>query len=207
MSYIVGLDFSVLSTGMCIRNIETDEYKFLWFPRIKNGKYPISKKKLKELPSSIEIIPYDIGDIGKLNYIEKQLLHLRASNELGENVYSVIQLLLEKTQEVEIRFEGFSYGSKGKSMLDLVMYQSILRHILWKNKCFNLKFITPSSLKKAFSGKGNANKELMAEKFLEKKPNNKSLFSLKNSLNIKENNLKPYDDLIDSFALTEIETN
>lgn len=206
MSIIVGIDFSVLSTGMCIKNDLKNDYRFIWFPRIKSDKYPISKKRLKELPGEIEIVPYDIGDINDLDYQEKQILHLKSSNDLVEKIYlNLINLLVEHQEDIEVRLEGFSYGSSGQSMLDLVLYQGLLRHKIWKNPRFNLKFVTPSTLKKSFTGKGNAGKTLMVESFINKKIKNKTVFSLKNSLDIKQKNLKPYDDLIDAFALAEIE--
>ena len=106
-------------------------------------------------------------------------------------------------------FEGFSFGSKGNSFIDLIEFNSMLRHALvMATSPENIHVISPSDNKKIFSGKGNADKSLMLSAFLEKEhvsePGLKDYVS-KNLSNLyveKDNSIKkPIDDIIDSYAL------
>lgn len=188
---------------MTVFDTETKDISFYWFPRLMDKKYPISNKAVDLLPKDIiNIVPYITSKNVENNYTEEQIFHLSKANELMDIIIKEISKFEEKC---EIRIEGFSYGSISRSTIDLIMYQSILRYRLWNLGKHDLKIFTPSFIKKSFTGKGNSNKLKMIETFSQIKSENLSIKGLQNSLDNKTINIKPYDDIIDSFALTQIE--
>ena len=90
----------------------------------------------------------------------------------------IVDKLKEKigNEEVIIGIEGFSYGSISSSTLDLTLYQSFLRIKLLEefgDDC--IVIISPSEGKKKFSGKGNANKDIMIQSFIENRINDSEI--------------------------------
>ena len=123
---------------------------------------------------------------------------------LAERIVIILSDIV-KGDDVTIGIEGFSFGSKSSSYIDLVMYQTILRVRLIEEFGEVLVVLSPSHIKKSFTGKGNANKELMIKSFIESDDEK----ILKNNFHkyIKEiykDSIvvdKPIDDLVDSFAI------
>lgn len=56
--------------------------------------------------------------------------------------------------------EGFSFGSKGRSVYEIAGLGYIVRYALWR-RGFQVVEVTPSQLKKFATGKGNAPKEII----------------------------------------------
>jgi Holliday junction resolvasome RuvABC endonuclease subunit len=110
------------------------------------------------------------------------------------------------TQVDEIRIEGFSYMSKGNSFIDLITYNTYLKVKLIQKFGHCIKVVPPKTLKKAYTGNGNATKCDMMRKYIEDN-NNKITEKIKELGFIKEvefNIPKPLDDIIDAIALTSI---
>ena len=121
----------------------------------------------------------------------------------------IISKLIEKVnnENIIVGIEGFSYGSISSSTLDLAMYNSFLRlKLLETFGEDSIIIISPTEGKKMLSGKGNANKDLMIESFIENKLNDNILIKnpfwnyCKNT-DLDYKNIKPIDDLVDSYAI------
>lgn len=105
-----------------------------------------------------------------------------------------INILIHYKVELVV-LEGYSLGSKGGLVFQIAENTSLLKQSLDLN---NIPFITPSpsTVKKAFTGKGNADKVLMIETF--KTRFNTDLFEVLKMTPKKSN--KPVDDLVDAIA-------
>ena len=153
----------------------------------------------------VELIPYT-RNIDKSDYRSEQKTKMSSARNIAR---LIVDKLKEKigNEEVIIGIEGFSYGSISSSTLDLTLYQSFLRIKLLEefgDDC--IVIISPSEGKKKFSGKGNANKDIMIQSFIENRINDSEIennelwkFCAKNELDYK--NIKPIDDLVDSFGI------
>ena len=203
----VGIDFSVTSPSNC--NEKDGHYKFLSF--FDDGRKDYTKKKTKKyqyhnmISDIVELIPYT-RNIDKSDYRSEQKTKMSSARNIAR---LIVDKLKEKigNEEVIIGIEGFSYGSISSSTLDLTLYQSFLRIKLLEefgDDC--IVIISPSEGKKKFSGKGNANKDIMIQSFIENRINDSEIennelwkFCAKNELDYK--NIKPIDDLVDSFGI------
>lgn len=201
---IIGIDFSVNSTGVCI--YYNGIYKFGVF--YKN----ISKKILDKC---------SLFYMCKSNYVEmdnsdnltiKERKETQNSIILASNIRDWIAYEIEKLQytgKIEIIFEGFSFGSTGSMITKIAGYQFITRHQLL---CFipldNMYFLSPGTIKK-WVGKGNMKKEQIIEAV--SISNNREIFWLVECLdNFKKSNNtweKPIDDVIDSYCIVQTHLN
>lgn len=91
--------------------------------------------------------------------------------------------------------EGYSMGSKG-NVFNIGENTGILKHELWKH---NIKYHTPAptQVKKYFTGKGNANKDIMHQSFVEK-----TGVSVADIFNQKTDS-NPVSDIVDSYAMLD----
>jgi hypothetical protein len=103
-----------------------------------------------------------------------------------------------------VGLEGFSYGSKGNSGLDIAGYAYCVRKELFeKYGSSKLAIFSPANVKKT-AGKGNAGKDEMLNFFIANQDinlNNTKFW--KNIVNKKIAIEKPVDDLIDSWYIQE----
>lgn len=108
--------------------------------------------------------------------------------------------ILTKNNVKKVCLEGYSMGSTGR-IFNIAENIGILKHKLWVNK---IEFITPAptSVKKFFTGKGNANKEAMYKSALERGID----VDLEAMLSCSANN-SPISDVIDSYALVDFMLN
>ena len=190
----IGIDFSVVSTGMCIE--ENGVYNFFWFPRKKSNKFPVSGKVFDIVKTVCEVNWYETT-LASSDYSEGEKTKILDAKKLVEKIITNIPI----GTELEIRIEGFSFGSKGQSMLDLVLFQGILRYELI-NGGYNVIFVPPKSLKKLFSGKGNASKDEMVNTFINLDINCSNVQKMQNIIQQDtRKTYKPYEDLVDAFAL------
>lgn len=95
----------------------------------------------------------------------------------------------------EACLEGYSMGSTGK-IFNIAENIGLLKHKMWKE---GIKFITPAptQVKKFFTGKGNAKKELMYSALTEREPSVKLDDLLKCKVDA-----SPISDIVDSYAMT-----
>lgn len=212
----IGIDFSITSPSLCI---ETDnKYRFISLFERNNQDWKNSKSKKfqyhRELDGVIDLYGFN-RYIDKTDYRSEQRTKMKCANDLSQYVvYTIVRELqrsdepvLSCTNPITIGIEGFSYGSKSSSSLDLVMYQSFLRSQLMNNFPYmNMHIISPMEAKKKLSGKGNADKEEMIRSFQENRLEDEILVNTKFHKYIREKeidfkNVKPIDDLVDSYAI------
>lgn len=95
----------------------------------------------------------------------------------------------------EACLEGYAMGAKGK-VFNIAENIGLLKHKMWKA---GIKFIVPAptQVKKHFTTKGNANKELMYNSLTEREPNVKLADLLKCKVDG-----SPVSDIVDSYAMT-----
>lgn len=208
----IGIDFSINSTGICLFDESTK--KFYWksiCSNVKINNKPFSHHKA--ISGFVDVQSYD-RKVPKSTYSETNSYKLINAIELAEIIINLLKDFTKgREDQVKLAFEGFSYGSKGNSFIDLIMYNSICKRAIQAhynsvdNKSFKIEVFSPSEVKKHFSGNGNAGKGLMIESFVkDKSMENDSLRIYTESLNLEANSKipKPLDDLIDSYAIVKL---
>ena len=197
---IIGIDFSINSTAITI-NEDGQLKTFSFVPNFESGKRAF--KTHDEISDIVEIHSYT-KDGNTKDSIEDQRIKIRNASFLADTVISVIGEILTHCDRVNI--EGFSYGSKGNSFVDLIMYNSFLRSKIYDIVGDKIFVIPPQTLKKWYTGNGNATKCGMLRTYIEKSDSTLSDRIRSMSL-IKESEFtipKPLDDIIDSIALAEL---
>lgn len=212
----VGIDFSLNSPGVCIKR-ESGEYQFITFfnygNRIWGEKTPKSFEIHKYLIDTNVIggVPYN-RIVDSKDFIERERQKIQDADSISELIVNILSLAYNKDvceqSNVKICLEGFSYGSKGNSFIDIILYNSLLRKKL--KDCFgidNIYIYQPSAVKK-LAGKGNANKHYMIDAFQKNVLDDKDLvnsefwqWSQNKDYSIKIP--KPVDDLIDSYFILQ----
>lgn len=196
----IGIDFSINSTAITI-NDNGNIKMFSFVPNYKPESTAF--KNHKALSDLIEIRSYEKANSSK-NPIEDQAIKLKNANSLSDSIIEAISPFV--TDNPQIRIEGFSFGSKGNSFIDLITYNTFLKVKLIQKWGHCISVIPPKSLKKLYTGNGNASKCGMLSYYL---LNNGEVFAER----LREMGLeregefvvpKPIDDVIDSIALSRI---
>jgi len=149
---VMGLDISLMETGVCIYDVNTFKYDFFV---VKPAKHIL--KTLKEIDKKSE----------KFNLIKYQNWLMAKFCRIF-NVYTSILYLIKKYNPEIIIIEGYSYGSKNsKSIFDIGELQGLLKGFFFiENK--KIFFIPPKTLKKFITFNGNATKEIMFDFIMKK---------------------------------------
>jgi Holliday junction resolvasome RuvABC endonuclease subunit len=200
MSNIISIDFSLNSAAICINNNE--DYKFI---SIVNTNSFIGKKGnvLSEYKVHSELEKLNIVEFIKNKRLKQDKNYKTDQKNKMKDAIKISSFILDLISANSIvAMEGFSYSSKSRSFIDLILFASIVRAEIYK-KAKELIIISPSELKKFFTGKGNAGKVQMLRAF-EKETLDHDL-----SIYVKDNDLikgekdvvKPIDDLVDAFAI------
>lgn len=200
----IGIDFSINSTAMCIKKGESIHF-FSFVPNYKPGYSAFKAHELLE--PDLTIISYKKDNTIK-DPIRDQEIKLENANRLSQVIIEEIKKL--KTHPTEIRIEGFSYASKGNSFIDLIMFNSFLKLKIIQEWGMIIKVIPPKTLKKAYTGNGNANKVDMIKEFiLDSNINPPVRNKIKDLLSLPDEEVtripKPIDDLADSAALVRLD--
>ena len=154
--------------------------------------------------SAIEGIPYN-REVTSKEFLPRERQKLIDAENISSLMINIISTLYED-EDTTIALEGFSYGSKGNSFIDIISYNTFLRKgLIDKYTVENLSIFQPSHVKK-IAGKGNANKHYMAKAFQDDILNDKNLRSTKlwkwtQGKDFSEKIPKPIDDLVDSYFL------
>jgi len=196
---IIGIDFSINSTAIAIK-MGTKTHLFSFVPN-----YVAGKKAFKIHESlDIRVIGYaksnNTGDP-----IEDQQIKLKNADDLSNSIMKVFDSL-EIHEAEEIRIEGFSYASKGNSFIDLITFNTFLKVKLIQRFGHIIKVVPPKTLKKSYTGNGNASKCDMLRTFmnLSKNPLSEKIREM-NIITEGEFNIpKPIDDVVDAIGLTEM---
>ena len=164
MPRIIGLDASLNCTGCCI--FDGESTKFHAF--IKSGTIP--KKVILEA-------------------LNRGIIIWKHTNPI-EQVKNLLKILHPSDK---IFIEGLSYGSVGNSGLSLAELHGGIKYAL--NEIHIVPtFFTPTSVKKFFTGKGNASKSDMLFRF-----------NIVTGLDFPHR--KPFEDCVDSYAIASMAQN
>ena len=212
---IVGIDFSINSPSLCF--LRDGKYKFVSFYNSWGKKFD-DKKIVKDL-----IIPKELNDLDdcyvKLYKRDKAsaIYSTTETNKLNNAISianEIIEVIKKETRysDYHIAIEGFSFGSKGNSFIDLIFFNSILRsYISTKLDAKSFLVFSPSHIKKTV-GKGNANKVDMLKGFLSNVLDDDSLKNSsfykwctanKDRYLINDKISKPLDDLVDAYTVLQ----
>jgi len=212
---LVGIDFSLNSPSITIKYVFENEehYQFCSFFNTDGREWLMKDikafKNHKALNNNTDVymMPYE-RKITASDYTEKESQKIADAQQLSQLIVNYIKAFINETNlkltNIKVAIEGFSYGSKGAAYNDLIMYNSFLRkELLTLTTADNIFVFSPKHAKK-LAGNGNADKIYMINAFVENKLKDSliektDLFKYCSSLDMK--NLKPVDDLIDSYFI------
>lgn len=144
----VGIDPSINSTGICIIKDNTTTFY--------NIKPNLTRKELElPIPDNFYFVIYSKIDTHEEIY--KTINFMRIADRVEE-------IIARGDDEAHIVIEGIAFGSSSNSVCDLAGLNHIIRTRLVK---YDTEVVAPAQIKKFATGKGNANKDLMVEKFKE----------------------------------------
>ena len=207
-----GIDFSLNSPGTCTQD-HKGKYTFITFFNYGNR---IWDEEGRKIPKSFSVHKELMDDKAILGFpyyrqVKDKDFLLREREKLtdGQNIADLISnilITLYGTENHKIALEGFSYGSKGNSFIDIVQYNTFLRNEIvnsWGVE--NISIYQPSHVKK-LAGKGNANKHYMVKAFQDDVFNDKDLRKTKlwkwtQGKDFTEKIPKPVDDLVDAYFI------
>jgi len=104
--------------------------------------------------------------------------------------------ILSKNKVDQVYLEGYSFGSTGR-VFNIAENTAILKYNLWADM-IHFDVIPPTTVKKFATGKGNASKEDMFNKFNEENPN----IDLRGLLTPRSTGvISPLNDIVDSYYI------
>jgi hypothetical protein len=194
----IGIDFSINSTGMAI---QTKDKAIKLYNFVSDYEKGFRKFKVHEQFSNV----ISIRSYKKFQGTDEQKAKLLNADTLSDIIVGQIE---QEGIPEEIRMEGFSFGSKGNAFIDLITFNTFLKVKLIQKFGHIIKVIPPKTLKKCYSGNGNASKCDMLRHFMKtsSSPVEEELQQLILSLDIlrEEKDFiipKPIDDIVDAIAL------
>ncbi len=207
-----GIDFSLNSPGTCTQD-HKGKYTFITFFNYGNRIWDEEGRKIpkafsvhKELMDNKTILgfPY-YRQVKDKDFLLREREKLTDGQNIAELISNIL-ITLYGTDSHKIALEGFSYGSKGNSFIDIVQYNTFLRNEIvnaWGVK--NISIYQPSHVKK-LAGKGNANKHYMVKAFQDDVFNDKNLrktdlWKWTQDKDFTEKIPKPIDDLVDAYFI------
>jgi len=208
----IGIDFSLNSPGACVETND-GQYHFITFFNYGNRIWDEEGRKIpkafsvhKELMDSNALLgfPYN-RQVTSKEFLPRERQKLEDAGNISSLMVGIFSTLFEG-DKVSVGLEGFSYGSKGNSFIDIIQYNTFLRKALIdKYSIENLSVYQPSHVKK-LAGKGNANKHYMAEAFQNDVLNDKSLRNTKlwkwcQGKDFSTKIPKPIDDIVDAYFI------
>ena len=189
---VIGIDMSKNSPAVCIRN--SDELSFLSFIRGSNkGKVSSHYKTL--IDSGVSMNFYEFVQPSNMDYSISEVWKANDAMRYAKWIASNLP------DADFVGIEGFSYGSSGNSFIDVVGYGYAIRMtLIEKYGIDKVCVFSPGNVKKT-AGKGNANKDLMMEFFLNESNKELTTNLFWNSIHsgVIDKSKKPIDDLIDSY--------
>ena len=197
---IIGVDFSINSPGICIK--EDGVYKYFGLIR---KDYKLSKAN-KAIVERFNTTEENITTIWLENhptssvYYEREILNLKDAIYETQTIINLIFNNINLKNRIYIAIEGLSFGSQGNRLSEISGYQFILRSEIYK-LLQEFYIFSPMSVKKV-AGKGNLKKEGILKAFLEANAtqNQTDIFI---SLMKKETLIHPFEDMIDSFWIVK----
>lgn len=152
----VGIDQSISSTAISILDNDGKEWFYLIKPHL-------SKKEL-EVQHSLKNLTYVVYQKNVPNKTDEYWQKEQIKLDNITNIVDKIKQIVESFEGVKIiSIEGLSYGSRTSSLVDLSGLNYLIRNAL---KNYTIFVFAPSSVKRFWSGMGNASKEIMTQVFI-----------------------------------------
>ena len=196
----IGIDFSINSTAITIKKEDGTLVLFSFVPNYR----PELKGFQTHVAISefVEIHSYIKGSNTK-DPILDQSIKLQNADLLSDSIIEAINKHV--IGEPKIYIEGFSFGSKGNSFIDLITFNTFLKVKMIQKWGHCISVVSPKSLKKMYTGNGNAGKCEMLRSFIktDSSPFRNKLVELGLDREGEFTIPKPVDDLIDSIALVD----
>lgn len=156
----VGIDQSISSTAVSILDNNGKE----WFYLIK----PSLSKKEQEIQHSLDNLTYVVYQKKAPNKTDEYWQKEQIKLDNITNIVDKVKQIIESFEGMKIiSIEGLSYGSRTSSLIDLSGLNYLIRNALKNHTIF---VFAPSSVKKFYSGIGNAGKDIMVDVFLGSHP-------------------------------------
>ena len=197
---LISIDFSINSTAICVLN----KGELHWFSFASNLDF---NKKAFSVHNDLDGLDMNINGYTRekpkdLDYVQEQSWKINNANYLSYNIINAIAPYVN--EDTIFAIEGFSYGSRGNAFIDLITYNTFLKSNILRISKNDILVYPPKTIKKFFTGNGNANKEKMLEAFkisedelLLNDPFHKYILDT----NYGDKIPKPVDDLVDAFAI------
>lgn len=155
--YVIAFDFSINKTACTVKDLNRDsesEMEMFYFPK------HISKKDLELYRlKGVNVYVQEIYEAPEApEAVEESSLEYRKAIECSYRLACIIMHALEPylkdPERVYIAHEGYSYLSKGNSMLDLASYKAVLCSMLYSKGIPLDHFYTfpPAMIKKTITG-------------------------------------------------------
>lgn len=211
----IGIDYSLNSPSVTIDNGE--QIIFMSFFNTDgaawNREKPLKRFEMHNaLNGIVELYPYQRHRIEKdFTYAQEQSLKMSDAEMMCDYIMESIEKKVTNLEDVKISLEGFAYGSSGAAFIDLILFNSFLRKDIIRRVGYdNLEIIAPSTAKK-LAGKGNADKEFMIKAFMNNVLDDDrlaatGLYRYVTSNEIDFKNIKPLDDIVDSYFIMKSQT-
>lgn len=183
--YRIGLDLSIKSTGVCVRDTETGKC-FYYIIAAK-----LTKKQKAFKHDQLTFIEYSW-----LKPDKDDSFHIREQKKTN-NIWQIKQEIydiISKWNDVECTIEGISYGSSSSAALaDLSGLNYAVRCML-KDNSVPFRLAAPMQLKKFAVGNGGADKVMMTDAWKRCQPEMADISEIKD------------DDIADAYFLSVWET-
>lgn len=201
----IGIDFSINSPGICIR---ANSLSFIGFYNTEGKSY--KKGDPRDFKIHREISSLEGVSILNFNRRKKHEDYCIDQAQKIEDSHTLATLISSQIPEgAPIGLEGYSYGSKGNSFIDLIAFNSVLRNRLWVDGHL-VSVFTPSQVKTC-AGKGNLNKQGMFLAFVDNKTDDELLtgnafwkYCVENRDFASGDIPKPIDDLVDAYWISRV---
>ena len=190
MKVVIGIDPSFSSTGVAV----VENNKLIKSYIVTHCRPKVKFNKVSDRFTSIfEYVNYCYSTLSDFPEGDPELLKTQNIIEATKAIISIIHLYKNKGYDIEVYMEGVAFSSRRtQSLVELGALNYNIR-INLLNHHIPFHIITPSANKKAFTGNGVADKELMIKTFLMLNPSYRHLVGY-----IK------MDDIADAFALATI---
>jgi Holliday junction resolvasome RuvABC endonuclease subunit len=138
---------------------------------------------------------YYLIDSQKEESSSPSIEYTRRIIDIKNRIHTILQ-----SQNVDVvGIEGMAFGSRGRAVFDLGGLSHIIREMLIE-KGYAFIVLPPTVVKKYWTGKGNASKDVMIEEAYNRKCN---IDILKNYGNKKQENIQFDDNVVDSRAICD----
>lgn len=209
MTYI-GIDFSINYPAVCICK---DFKEFKWVACVNSKQTKKDYAMIEDFSSNPDITIRFIESKQKKtdHYYLTERNKLRNQLDVIEALINQVVYVTSGEEQLIIGIEGYSYGSGGNSLIDIVQSTGILKsHIfnrLAKRSVDNIFVFSPGELKNAIGEKGNCGKTEIFNMFISD-PKMESVkdsalykFIIKNKSDVFNGKIvkSPISDMIDSF--------